>query len=269
MQKKYCFFDIDGTLTDRATGEIVPSARKALAKLKAAGHFVAINTGRAYYKSRPFFDANGFDNMVCNGGHGLVIDGKLVENAPLDYDVAKALYDSSLAAGYGVLVAEGDSIDVCARDFTFYDQAGERLEPTRYIIDSDYAPKNKIYKLYISVPRGEEDKIPGLTDCIGTATGVLRFEDPYVIIQPDEKHQGIVNMLARVGGAPEDVIVFGDDTNDLDMFTPPFLRVAMGNGHPKLKAAADIVAPKNTDDGIYRVCEELGLFEPVDQGASA
>ena len=26
MEKKYLFFDIDGTLTDRATGEIVPSA---------------------------------------------------------------------------------------------------------------------------------------------------------------------------------------------------------------------------------------------------
>lgn len=32
MHKKYFFFDIDGTLTDRSTGEIVPSA---LATLKS------------------------------------------------------------------------------------------------------------------------------------------------------------------------------------------------------------------------------------------
>lgn len=30
MEKKYFFFDIDGTLTDRSTGKIVPSAREAL-----------------------------------------------------------------------------------------------------------------------------------------------------------------------------------------------------------------------------------------------
>jgi hydroxymethylpyrimidine pyrophosphatase-like HAD family hydrolase len=67
-------------------------------------------------------------------------------------------------------------------------------------------------------------------------------------------------MLDRVGGAPEDVVVFGDDTNDFDMFTPPFTRVAMGNAHPRLKAMADIIAPANVDDGIYRICEAQGWF---------
>ena len=33
MEKKYLFFDIDGTLTNRATGEIVPSAKEALQRL--------------------------------------------------------------------------------------------------------------------------------------------------------------------------------------------------------------------------------------------
>lgn len=28
MEKKYFFFDIDGTLTDRSTGKIVPSAER-------------------------------------------------------------------------------------------------------------------------------------------------------------------------------------------------------------------------------------------------
>lgn len=39
MEKKYLFFDIDGTLTDRSTGEIVPSAREALTRLEENGHF--------------------------------------------------------------------------------------------------------------------------------------------------------------------------------------------------------------------------------------
>lgn len=255
--KKYFFFDIDGTLTDRATGQIVPSAKTALKRLSDAGHFVAINTGRAHYKARPFFEANGFANMVCSGGHGLVIDGKLVENPPLDYAAAKTLYDETIAAGYGVLVAEDDSIDVYARDFAFLEQMGERLEPTRYIIEAHYEPTRDIYKMYLALPRGEENNLPHLNH---PDLGHLRFDGDYMVIQPDEKRAGLLRMLERVGGAPEDVVVFGDDTNDFDMFTPPFTRVAMGNAHPQLKAMADIIAPANVDDGIYRVCEAQGWF---------
>ena len=50
--KNIFFFDIDGTLTDLKTHQIVPSAKVALEKLKQAGHFVCLNTGRAHYKSR-------------------------------------------------------------------------------------------------------------------------------------------------------------------------------------------------------------------------
>ena len=75
MEKKYLFFDIDGTLTNRATGEIVPSAKEALQRLEENGHFVAIATGRAHYKAEKFTKANGFKNMVCNGGNGLVCEG--------------------------------------------------------------------------------------------------------------------------------------------------------------------------------------------------
>ena len=40
MNKKYFFFDIDGTLTDKRTGLLVDSAVETIAKLKENGHFV-------------------------------------------------------------------------------------------------------------------------------------------------------------------------------------------------------------------------------------
>ena len=131
MQKKFFFFDIDGTLTDRYTGIIVPSAKEAVRRLKEAGHFVAINTGRAFYKADRFRSENGFDHMVCNGGHGIFFDGELRENRPLDYKAAKAVYDQAIALGYGVLVAVDDTKKVYSTDFKFYDQVGIRREPPR------------------------------------------------------------------------------------------------------------------------------------------
>lgn len=263
--RKYFFFDIDGTLTNRETGKIVPSAALALKKLRSAGHFVAINTGRAYYKARKFFEENGFDNMVCNGGAAIVIDGKLVENSPLPYGKARELYDQALAGGFGVLVADEDSERVATRDFTFYDQCGIRREPTVYYIDENYDPDDRgvIYKLYIAYPQSKADvvqkELPALRDL-----GYMWFVPEYILVQHDEKKRGILRMLELVGGSAEDVVVFGDDTNDMDMFAPEFYKVAMGNGNEALKAVADEVAPANLDDGIYKTCERHGWFEKID-----
>ena len=261
MGKKYFFFDIDGTLTDRSTGKIVPSAALAVKKLEEAGHFVAINTGRAHYKARKFFDENGFENMVCNGGKAIVVNRELVENSPLVYEDALRLYKEALEKGYGVLVADEDSELVRTRDFRFYDQAGIRKEPTTYVIDEHYSPEKKgiIYKLYISIPQMEEEEFYAVLPS-AKLVGHMWFEPGYLLVQQDCKKEGILRMLSLVGGSPEDVVVFGDDTNDMDLFAPEFYKVAMGNGHPALKAVADEIAPPNTDDGIYKVCEKNGWF---------
>ena len=153
MEKKYLFFDIDGTLTNRATGGIVPSAKEALQRLEENGHFVAIATGRAHYKAEKFTKANGFKNMVCNGGNGLVIDEELVMNIPLEKE-----------------------------------------------------------------------------NCIR------------IIEEADKK----------------DVVVFGDDYNDMDMFHSDWLSIAMGNGCQALKEKADYVTDTNVNDGIKKACEHFG-----------
>ena len=258
MNKKLFFFDIDGTLTEKASRQMVPSAQAAIDRLKAAGHFVAIATGRAYYKAEPFRAAHHFDHMVCNGGHGIVIDGRLVENRPLEKDKCLAIYREALSLGYGVLVAVDDSTAVHTRDFLFYEQCGIRKEPTVYIIDESFDPENypDIFKMYVSIPKAEENRL-SLRDTVGH----MRFEPEYLMFQPDEKKEGILRMLELAGGQPEDVVVFGDDANDLCMFDPAFTSVAMGNAtDPELFRRATLIAPKNTEDGIYRICEEQGWF---------
>lgn len=254
MNKKYFFFDIDGTLTDRATGKIVPSAQVALNKLQEAGHFVAIATGRAHYKARNFMESVGLHDMVCCGGGGLVINDELIQNIPLDLNKSKAIAKQALSLGYGVLFALDDSIKVYTQDHTFQNQVGDRKEPTEYIYDEnlDVDALDVIYKMYISIPKEKESELT-LKDTLGN----MRFVPDYLMFQYDAKHQGILDMMQHVGGDLKDVVVFGDDTNDMVMFDPQWTSVAMGNACQELKNIATLVTDANVDDGIYNICKKM------------
>lgn len=95
MKRKFFFFDIDGTLAVGVPGKqyIPDSTKLALKKLKEAGHFLAIATGRSYAMAVDHMKALGFENMVSDGGNGITINGQLLEIKPLDYNKCLKLID--------------------------------------------------------------------------------------------------------------------------------------------------------------------------------
>lgn len=54
-----------------------------------------------------------------------------------------------------------------------------------------------------------------------------------------------------------EVVAFGDNVNDIEMLEWAGLGVAMGNGAPATKAAADRVTATNDADGLAMIIEEL------------
>ncbi len=257
MKKKYIFFDIDGTITDKKTGKPVESAIEAIHKLQKEGHFVAIATGRANYKSLDMAKQLGIHHIVSNGGGTLMVDDKIVYNEPLDYKKALETIKEAEQLGYGVLISENNSIDVFMKNEIFIKQMGYRKEPTRYIYDKDrqYEDIKEFIKIYISIPEDKQHLLTYLNDL-----GYIRFLGDYLYIQHDKKDKGIYKMLEIVGGHKEDVVVFGDDYNDLIMFKDEWTNVAMGNACEKLKERATFVTKDNIDDGILYACRQLKLI---------
>lgn len=255
MEKKLFFFDIDGTLTDRRTGQVVPSAQRTLERLEANGHFVSIATGRAHYKCRGLLEELGLENMVCSGGMGVVIKNKLVKNTPLDKEEALAVIHDAEEKGIGVLIATDDSEKVYAQNDLFREQVGPRQEPTEYFIDSAFNVDEveEIFKFYLALPKEQDQLIPEPKNF-----AKLRFVPEYTMCQHDNKKQGILDVLDYFGRPAKDVVVFGDDVNDLVMFDKNWTSIAMGNAVPELKAQADYVTDRNVDDGIYKACRKFG-----------
>lgn len=255
MNKKYFFFDIDGTLTNKQTGELIESAKTAIQKLQENGHFVCIATGRAYYKTKAFAHMAGIHHVVSNGGAALTINDEVIENRPLDHKKAVALCEEAKQKGFGVLVSTNDSIDVTMLDDCFINQVGYRQEPTRYFLKQNLTYQNipEIYKIYLAISKDDEQCMT-LLDTIGH----IRFVDSYLTFQHDEKDKGIMRMIDRVGGQIEDVVVFGDDYNDLVMFKEEWTSIAMGNACDELKEKASFVTKRNVDDGILYACEYFG-----------
>ena len=257
MDRKYLFFDIDGTLAVGVPGRqyIPDSTRLALERLRAAGHFTAIATGRAQAMAVDYMHELGFTNMVSDGGYGVTIDDEFLGVTPLDHDACVALVDECREKGYPWSIQVENSNTRFTPDERFYDFTHDIYQETRVVPGLDPRDYPEIYKVNVACYEPDEQRLEKLG-----ALPWCRYQKEYIFVEPADKAYGIKKILAHEGGDPADVIVFGDGVNDLSMFTGEWTGVAMGNAAPELKAVADMVAAPAGESGIYLACEELGLF---------
>ena len=243
--KRYLFFDIDGTLiTGGYDKSCVPaSARLAIEKLKDAGHFLAIATGRAQAMAVDLMHDLGFQNMVSDGGYGITIDDVLLGITPLPKDKVVALVRECEQKGipWGLQTDNSDTrlvpdqrFDACTHDIYLKNRIVPGLDPENY---------KDLYKMYVACPW-------------------CRYHKEYFFVEPADKAFGIRTILDHFHARYEDAVVFGDALNDLSMFTPDgWTKVAMGNAAEEVKQKADFVTTDVDQDGIYNACLALGLFD--------
>ncbi|MEG0403067.1 MAG: HAD family hydrolase [Anaerorhabdus sp.] len=260
MNKKYIFFDIDGTLTSHTIrNHISDSTFLAIKKLKENGHFISLATGRAVFLTKEIAEKTTIESLVCEGGNGLIVDGELVAYEPINIDLAKDILRQCDELGIGWAVSNVDNPLLITRS----EDVKTSFSVTSFIRkievhkDYDYNNETSIRRILIE---NNQEKYKQLQNI--EKIGFMKYEgSPFALIEPDNKYKGIRKLLEILQGNEEDVIVFGDGINDISMFKEAKTSVAMGNAIDELKAIATYVTDDANSDGIYNACLHLGLID--------
>lgn len=266
--------DLDGTLYGRHT-TISPANRATLQEWHAAGRKITICSGRMPRRVGQLLDSLGVPGyrLCMNGALVYAPDGSRLAARPLRRDVAQRVFDIATRYGvrvrfYGVAyhVLGGPGIRATQ---TLTGHWNRDLQVTKSAVFAAFLsrPDAQLYKFTLAPALGN---IPGYLAALrqirqldlhvtrskpllheGMAPGVNKLTGMRVVCQ----HAGIT--LAATAG-------FGDQLNDLELVSGVGLGVAMRNGTARVRAAADVVAPRNTADGVAVVLRALLAGQPSD-----
>jgi Cof subfamily protein (haloacid dehalogenase superfamily) len=255
MQKKYFFFDIDGTLIPGTGNKNVPEdTQEALAQLQNNGHFVAIATGRAHCLAVQSMINLGFSNMVSDGGYAVTLNGKLQGIEPLDRNLCIELAEECDMHGYAWGCGIEDDPVRLTKSQKFCDETNDSYQIARIVPELDLHNEPIILRMFIALPAGEESKHPALQKLPWIRYSGMN----YIYVEPADKAKGIRKIMQIYGARNEDVVVFGDELNDLSMFMPEWTCIAMGNGREELKRKASFVTKDADKGGIQYALKHFG-----------
>lgn len=288
MKRKIVFLDVDGTLIDYEA-KCPDSAKEAVRKAREAGHKVYICTecSKAEILQR---DLPALDGMIGGNGAYVEDDGQVVMHQGLTAQQTRDIVDWCRKRGLGLYLESNagmfcdDNMIVQGPEAMVKYTMGKGANLSQAKDSSSQFLSQMIHLPYEDMGRDDVNKISFILsayqDHLDSAT---RFPDLiantwggkgehalYGDLGPAgiTKKHAIEVLLTHLGADTADTISFGDAKIDLSMFELCAYNVAMGNGGPEIKAAADLVTADVNDDGLYKAFESLGLFEPAESEAA-
>lgn len=258
----YIFFDIDGTLWDEKM-QIPESTIPTIKQLQKNGHktFLCSGRSRSNINDKRLLGI-GFDGIVAACGNHVEMDGKvLYENIlspELTEKIVRVMEECRMP-----IVLEGP-------DCHWIDKENFRTDPYVLYLFEAMGASAKILKGYspeIRINKMSGDILPTIDykrvrkeldadfDCLEHEGHVVEF-----VPKGTSKATGIDWLCRHMGIKNEDTYAIGDSVNDLDMLSFVGHGIAMGNGTPPAKEAAEFVTTDIYDDGIKHAMEHYGLI---------
>lgn len=256
---KAVFFDIDDTLRLKDTGYMPESIKAVFSALKAKGIVTGLASGRAPYGVVPEIQALQPDYFVTiNGAYVVDNKGQEIYTDALPKEVIENYVAWCRKVGIEFGFAGGQK-PVVSKRIPLVDNA---IGPVygQCEVDPDFHQHSKVYHMWTFEEQGDSLQ---LSDELLKDVRLVRWHanSSDVIKNGISKASGVAHVLEQLNLKPENVLVFGDGPNDMELFDYAGLTVAMGNGDEALKEKADFVTKTVEEDGILYALEELGLVE--------
>ena len=255
--KKYLFFDVDGTLYN--SEKVVPASTiEALKLAKQNGHEIAIATGRAPFMIRELLKELDIHTYICFNGQYVVLNDKLIFTDGVEKSRLTDVLHYGEMRGEPLVFLDDQRMIATHPGHEHVEQSLATLKYPYPSVVREFYKKNEVYQTLIFTDeegeKGYKEHFPDLQ--------IVRWHPYSCDILPKEgsKARGIQKLLEHANLDLEDIFVFGDGLNDVEMLSFVPNSVAMGNGHPKAKDAAKYIADHVDEDGIYKVCKKLQLI---------
>ena len=256
---KIVFFDIDDTLRNSKTGFIPASIPTVFKQLREKGILTGIASGRGIFGVVPEIRELKPDFFVTlNGAYiedkkGQVIYQHQIEKSDVEEYITWARQEG---IEYGLVGSHNAKLS------TRTDMMSEAINPIYpdLDVDPDFHEKEDIYQMWTFEDKGDDLRLP---DSLSDKLRMVRWHEHSSDIVPisGSKATGVEKVVEHLGLKPENVMVFGDGLNDLELFDYAGISIAMGISHDKIKEKADYITKTLEEDGIFDALEGFGMVE--------
>ena len=256
---KIIFFDIDDTLRNSKTGFIPSTIPTAFKQLRDKGILTGIATGRGIFGVVPEIKALKPDFFVTlNGAYiedkkgNVIYSNKIAKDKVEEY----ITWTKEVGIDYGLV---GSHATKLSRRTEMISQAIDPIYPDLEV-DPDFYQKEDIYQMWTFEEQGDDLVLP---DTLASTLRMVRWHEHSSDVVPisGSKAAGVAKVVDQLGLKPENVMVFGDGLNDLELFDYAGISVAMGVSHDKIKEKADYITKTLEEDGIFDALEGFGMVE--------
>lgn len=257
---KIIFFDIDGTLRGFKEKGIRSSVYEAIDLAKSQGVKCFIATGRHPFeiKAAKLLGDLEFDGYIyLNGSYCVNGNGNVLHHMPLHASQIQALIDMRSTLDFATAFLGANEIYI-NRVTPLVKQVHQSVISPIPPIVSDMQPLVN-HCFYQAVIYGEPETLDQVVSRLPLCKAVYWGSKTAInIIAADsDKCVGIERTLQALNLPIQSAAAVGDANNDAQMLKAVGFGVAMGNGYPEAKAAADYIAPHIDDDGLLKAVKRI------------
>jgi Cof subfamily protein (haloacid dehalogenase superfamily) len=256
--------DVDGTLVTKEK-VLTTRAIEAVGRLHERGIAFFITSGRPPLGMRMLVGPLGLKTPMAAFNGGMIVhpDLSIVDERLLPDDIVPDVIKTLLAHGLDVWIYRGTDWYVRSAQAPHVDREAATVQFPPTVVPTFDGVLNRVVKIV-----GVSDDLDSVARCeaaaqaqLGAHVSAARSQPYYLDVTHPTANKGtVIERLSQFLKVPlESIATIGDQPNDVLMFKPSGLSIAMGNASPEVQGQADYVTTSYEDEGFANAVERFVL----------